>query len=49
MLDRRMTESLLGASLALLLGLMTDARAGVPFPSTSTCTISVTQYAPRPA
>jgi hypothetical protein len=49
MLERRMTGSLLGVSLVLLLALVTDARAGVPFPSTSTCTISVTQYALRPA
>jgi hypothetical protein len=49
MLERRMTGSLLCALVALLAGLVTETLAGVPFPSTSTCTISVTQYAPRPA
>ena len=49
MLERRTTGSLLCASVVLLVGLVTEAVAGVPFPSTSTCTISVTQFAPRPA
>jgi hypothetical protein len=53
MIERCMMRSsgslLLSASLAILLGVASHALGSVPFPATSTCTISVTQYASRPA
>src|SRR5262245_7865928 len=53
MIERRTMKSsgslLLSTPVAILVGLVSDALGSVPFPATSTCTISVTQYALRPA